>query len=92
MCVEVMQSSKCKFEHVDLDLLNQKCLFRDVGNTCEVSSLYHMSKGNIFIVQKHCDMQITNSAFTFDIFNPPPKKNPKQNKETIYNSNSKPWP
>ena len=58
-----------------------------MGNTCEISSLSdyidNMSKGDIIIVQKHCNMQITNLAFTFDIFtsptpqktnNPPPKK------------------
>ena len=69
-----MQSSKCKFEHIDLEHLTLKCLLRDMGNTCEVSSLYHMSKGNITIVQKYCSMQITNLALTFDIFTPPPKK------------------
>ena len=81
-----MQSSKCKFEHVDLDLLTQKCLPRDMGNTCEVSSLYlnyHMSNGNtsIIIVQKHCNMQITNLGFTFDIFNPPPPPPPPPQKK-----------
>ena len=34
-----------------------------MGNTC-----------NIIIVQKHCNMQITNLVFTFDISPPPPKK------------------
>ena len=50
---------------------------------------YIMSKGNIIIVQKPCNMQITNLAFTFDIFTPPPPK--KKTQYTIQTLNFDLW-
>ena len=82
--MEVMQS---KFEHVDLDLLTHKCLLWDMGNTFEISSLYHMSKGDIIIVQKHCNMKITKFGIYIWHLHLPHPTSPPPKKKTIYNSN-----